>query len=292
MLRVVFEMREDCVNFIGRYFCNPLRSDIKEYPLNLTDFKYRNMFVIDYGRSTMTVGLCFNGTNRSDVLKGFLEFNPNKCMDSMQISADLAFLLSRCVEYSVVRWDLAIDVPVDRERVHMTKDRRKYELSQTSYSNRTEYLGQRNHVGRVKVYNKTAESDLDYALTRLEITLGKLDVHISEFEKYVPEIWIDNPQHELVDYTGLSDTQIVLCDLLRDSPNPEYYMARLSYRMRKKIEPYVIGSGARLCTDVKCVTWIVTQISDYLKEVSVSGNAQKVPDTEEELEKRNPFVDK
>ena len=103
MLRVVFEMREDCVNFIERYFCNPLRSDIKEYPLNLTDFKYRNMFVVDYGRSTMTVGLCFNGTNRSDALKGFLEFNPNKCMDSMQISADLAFLLSRCVEYSVVR---------------------------------------------------------------------------------------------------------------------------------------------------------------------------------------------
>ena len=66
MLRIGFEMRKDCVNAIGSHFANPLRSDIKEYPINLTDFKFRNMFVVDYGRSTMTVGLCFNGTDLYD----------------------------------------------------------------------------------------------------------------------------------------------------------------------------------------------------------------------------------
>lgn len=267
MLRIVFDMRQDCAETIGRRFANPLRSDIKEYPVNFTDFKFRNLFVIDYGRSSMTVGLCFNGSKKEDVFKGFVEFNPNKCMDSMQIHADLSFLLSRCVGYSVSRWDLAIDIPYDRERVHMTKDKRKYELSQTSYSNRTEYLGQRNAPGRVKVYNKTVESELDYSLTRVEITMGKLNDYVGDFGKFVPDIWIDNPQHELVDYTGLSETQIVLCDLLRDSPNPEYYMARIPYRIRKKIEPYVVGSGARLKFNVKCVTQIVTQLEDYLKNI-------------------------
>lgn len=267
MLRIVFDMRQDCAEAIGRRFSNPLRSDIKEYPLNFTDFKFRNLFVIDYGRSSMTVGLCFNGAKKEDVLKGFVEFNPNKCMDSMQIHSDLSFLLSRCVGYSVSRWDLAIDIPYDRERVHMTKDKRKYELSQTSYSNRTEYLGQRNSPGRVKVYNKTVESELDYSLTRVEITMGKLNDYVGDFGKFVPDIWIDNPQHELVDYTGLSETQIVLCDLLRDSPNPEYYMTRIPYRIRKKIEPYVVGSGARLKFNVKCVTQIVTQLEDYLKNI-------------------------
>ena len=267
MLRIVFDMREDCAETIGRRFSNPLRSDIKEYPVNFTDFKFRNLFVIDYGRSSMTVGLCFNGSKKEDVFKGFVEFNPNKCMDSIQIHSDLSFLLSRCVGYSVSRWDLAIDIPYDRERVHMTKDKRKYELSQTSYSNRTEYLGQRNAPGRVKVYNKTVESELDYSLTRVEITMGKLNDYVGDFGKFVPDIWIDNPQHELVDYTGLSETQIVLCDLLRDSPNPEYYMTRIPYRIRKKIEPYVVGSGARLKFNVKCVTQIVTQLEDYLKNI-------------------------
>lgn len=276
MLRIVFDMRQDCAEAIGRRFSNPLRSDIKEYPLNFTDFKFRNLFVIDYGRSSMTVGLCFNGSKKEDVLKGFVEFNPNKCMDSMQIHSDLSFLLSRCVGYSVSRWDLAIDIPYDRERVHMTKDKRKYELSQTSYSNRTEYLGQRNAPGRVKVYNKTVESELDYSLTRVEITMGKLNDYVGDFGKFVPDMWIDNPQHELVDYTGLSDTQIVLCDLLRDSPNPEYYMARIPYRIRKKIEPYVVGSGARLKFNVKCVTQIVSQLEDYLKNICFySGETPK-----------------
>lgn len=286
MLRIGFEMRKDCVNAIGSHFANPLRSDIKEYPINLTDFKFRNMFVVDYGRSTMTVGLCFNGTNKEDSFKGFIEFNPNKCMDSMLIHSDLSFLLSRCVGYSIIRWDLAIDIPFDRERVHMSKDRRKYELSQTSYSNRTEYLGQRNAPGRVKVYNKTAESELNYSLTRLEITMGKISDYVGQFGKFMPEIWIDEPQHELVDYTGLSETQRVLCDLLRDSPNPEYYMSRLSYRMRKKIEPYVVGSGARLDFSIKCVTWIVTQLDEYLKELSlgVGENAQNGAPT------FNPFL--
>lgn len=265
MLRVVFEMRSDCVNDIGRHFANPLRSDIREYPINLTEFKYRNLFVVDYGQSTMTVGIGFNGTNKQESLKGFFEVNPNKCMGSMKIHSDLSYLLCRCVDYSVVRWDLAIDIPHDREHVHMRKDRRKYELSQTSYANRTEYLGQRNAPGRVKVYNKTLESELDYSLTRVEVTMGKLSDYVGQFGKYMPEVWIDNPQLELVEYKGLSVNQRVLCEAVKDSPDPEYYLRQLDYRMRKKIEPYIIGSGVRLNVNVKYVTSIVTQLTDYLK---------------------------
>lgn len=292
MLRVNFEMRKECVTEIGRHFTNILRTDVKEYPQNLTDFKFRYLFVVDCGLSTLTIGMCFNGTNHDDSLKGFFEFNPNKCMESMSVQSDLSYIISRCTGYSVSRWDLAIDIPYDRERVHMTKDKRKYELSQTSYVNRTEYLGQRNTPGRVKVYNKTLESGLDYSLTRVEITMGRLDAYNADFDKYAPCVWVDDPQHELVDYTGLSETQIVLCDLLRDSPNPEYYMPRIPYRVRKKIEPYVIGGGAKLDYDVSCVGWIVAQIEDFLKGLMYFIPEPSCGSSEDisKLEERNPFV--
>lgn len=286
MLRVTFEMRRDCATSIGHHFTNVLRSDIKEYPMNFTEFKFKHLFSISCGESSAIVGLCFNGANRDDALKGFFEFNPNKCMHSLQLQRDLSFILSRCSDYAVKRWDLAIDVPYNREYVHMTKDNRKYELSQTSFVNRTEYLGQRNAPGRVKVYNKTAESNLEYALTRVEITMGNLNSYLSDFEKYVPEIWIDGFQRELVDYTGLSNTQCVLCDLLRESPNPEYFLNRLDYRVRKKIEPYVIGSDARLDFDLNCVSAIVADIREYLNNLVVH-----IPEFDtENYEKDNPFL--
>lgn len=235
----------------------------------------------------MTMGLGFNGHNRDDLLKGFLEFNPNKVMDSPSVDHDIGYLLSRCTTYTVTRWDLAIDIPYNRERVHMVRDKRKFEMSLTSYENRTEYLGQRNNPGRVKLYNKTAESNLNYALTRLEVTMGDLEGFYADFERYMPEVWTDSAQFELVDYTGLSQTQSLLAELLRDSPTPEYYLKRLPYRMRKKLEPYIVGDNARLEFDKSIIYKIVTHIQDYLKGLSVGewGNAQM--GTHETTE--NPF---
>lgn len=296
-LRVSFEMREDCLANIKKHFENALRSDIKMFNPCFSDFKFRYMFSIDYGRSTMTIGLMFNGSKKEDSLKGFLEVNPNKCFDNMMCQNDILFLLSNCVGYSVSRWDLAIDIPVDREIVRMKKDQRKYELSQKSVVDRTEYLGQRSAPGRVKLYNKTIESGLDYPLTRLELTLGGgLDKWHSEFERWCPTVWTSKSVHEGLEESELSDTQKVLVELLRESPDTAQYLSRVNFRVRKKIEPYVMGVDTQLTFDISSVKEIVTQLQNFFKRSTVLewGIAQKGTrsDTaeEDELWTDNPFV--
>jgi len=66
---------------------------------------------------------------------------------------------------------LAIDIPVERTNCFLVKDRRMY-IERRHGKEYTQYLGSKSSkVGRVKLYNKTAEADLDYPLTRLELTL-------------------------------------------------------------------------------------------------------------------------
>lgn len=268
MLRLAFTIREDSVGELRMHLCNPTKAYIKEFPINFTEFKYRNMWNLSYGSSTMTLGIGFNGTRKEQAFDGFIEFNPNKCMSDKLCSYDLAFILSRCVDVEVKRYDLAIDIPYDRELVHMRKDCRKYELHQKSYADRTEYLGQRNNPGRVKLYNKQLESELDFPLTRLEITLGGLNDIGVQLDKYLPEVWTDVSQKEIV--FDLKDTDRVLCELIRDSADPEYYFRQLSYHMRKKLEPYIICGDAKLVFDTKCVESILTEI-DKLVKYSCSG---------------------
>ena len=102
-----------------------------------------------------------------------LEFNPNKCAAHASFLAMLAFLNgnSRPIHTDIKRFDLAVDIAVERENVRLIKDGRVYSLREHGKA-RTEYLGaQASHIGRVKLYNKQAEAKLPYPLTRLEVTL-------------------------------------------------------------------------------------------------------------------------
>lgn len=266
MLRISFELCHDSVNPLNVYLENGLRSDITSYPKDFRDFKYRHMYVIDYGQSTMTIGLVFNGVSKEDNYKCFLEFNPNKCMDNAQCEKDLGWILSCSSVHSVSRWDLAIDLPHPRELVHMKKDNRKFELHQNGFPDRTEYLGQRNKPGRVKMYNKQLESGLDYPLTRFEITMGTLNDASLQLDMYTPYIWIDRAQQEIQDLSLLDSTQRVLVALLKNSDNPEWYMQQLGYRVRKKIEPYVVGTNTQFIPSSKSVMNIVTKIKELVNE--------------------------
>lgn len=97
---------------------------------------------------------------------GFVEFNPNKVCEK---GASLVnYLLGSGFKLELSRYDLAIDFPLARDELRLIKDGRKYgcEIS----NGMTEYLGQRNVPGRVKVYDKQAESKLPAACTRVELT--------------------------------------------------------------------------------------------------------------------------
>lgn len=274
MLRISLEMRQDEVNNILKYYHSVVRMDIAEYPPCFQDFKYRNMFTITYEKgSTMTVGLCFNGTAQGENLKGFIEVNPNKCFIKPQCLVDVYYTLSRCIGWEVSRWDLAIDIPTDRMSVILGKDQRKYELTFKNKEDKTEYLGCRNEVGRVKVYNKTAESKLDYTLTRCEMTLPNYDDKnfFMKLDAIIPEVWIAGTDTG-VDLTGLSDTQALLVELIRQQENPTIWLKRLEYRQRKKIEPYVFDGYKRLKVDITCIEYIIDELRDFFNPELVLSN--------------------
>lgn len=118
----------------------------------------------------VTVGLGFNKDKSVDFLTGFIEFNPNKSAKHAYYLLD-HFQSRYKVRYELSRWDYAVDVPIARSSVLVARDSRKYECHISNAC--TTYLGMRNQVGRVKVYDKTAESHLTQDWTRIEVTYGR-----------------------------------------------------------------------------------------------------------------------
>lgn len=102
-----------------------------------------------------------------------LEFNPNKVADHEIFKTVHGLLLKSCRQplTRIARFDLAIDIPVDRANCFLVKDRRLY-IERRHGTEFTQYLGAKSSsAGRVKLYNKAAEAKLNYPLTRLELTL-------------------------------------------------------------------------------------------------------------------------
>lgn len=126
----------------------------------------------------------------------------------------------------VKRWDLACDVPVTRSDVQLFKDKRKYTQFYMSKEDYTEYLGQSDSAGRIKVYNKTLESQLDYDLTRIEVTLDSYGY--SDLLHWWPEIYKTN-------VIPLDSDKLVV-GLLREIPTDrrDFYMRKISDRRTKQ----------------------------------------------------------
>ena len=102
-----------------------------------------------------------------------LEFNPNKVGSNPYFSVIHELLTTNCRKplSRIARFDLAIDIPVERTKCFLVKDRRLY-IERRHGVEFTQYLGAKSSsVGRVKLYNKSEEAKLDYPLTRLELTL-------------------------------------------------------------------------------------------------------------------------
>lgn len=102
-----------------------------------------------------------------------LEFNPNKVgyHPIFKVIHSLLVRNARKPLSRIARFDLAVDIPVDRAKCFLVKDRRLY-IERRHGVEYTQYLGAKSSmVGRVKLYNKTVEAKLAYPLTRLELTL-------------------------------------------------------------------------------------------------------------------------
>lgn len=211
---------------------------------------YRNQFSIqlDGGRSFwLGVGLNEYGKARpSDGCK--VEYNPNKVWPERP----LLWLLRQCwkrarlVEPCALKaWDLAVDWPEPRQRFRLRKDARVYEERTASAADCTQYVGQRNAPGRVKLYNKQLEAGLDGPCTRLEVTLGGL-----WGPQEVAAVW---PRvYRLADYQAtaeaaqLNDTDRFILLTLLDAPDR---VRELGRRKAQRMQALLEQAGAVVAFD-------------------------------------------
>ena len=143
-----FEMRgENAQRLMDVYSFNPHVESWCSNKLSVCRYNYR--FKLKDGNS-FYVGFSPNWkkVNRYTTC-GRIEFNPSKvCLDS-----EFRFLYGQLLTFipsfrlRPVRFDLAIDLPVARDKVYLLKDKRLYEEYSYSAINRTQYLGVRNNHG-------------------------------------------------------------------------------------------------------------------------------------------------
>lgn len=166
-------------------------------------FRYQTAFRIDDDRSFwLGHGLISSGTL---VERYRLEANPNKVGNDPNFQLIREFLVRNSRENfcRTPRFDLAIDIPVDRSQCFLVKDRRLY-IERRHGAEFTQYLGSKSSsVGRVKLYNKTAEAKLDYPLTRLELTL---DPSKPYEEVNFPKVYVIDQAAMTMDGVRLTET--------------------------------------------------------------------------------------
>lgn len=145
-------------------------SDATNFYTSTRSGSYRLLWAFHFGEGdeVATVGLGLNSGGRVDETKGFFEFNPNKIAHEQNFYGIRNHLENYQVKFRAKRFDLALDYPCPRKDMMLIKDKRKYEYHCSNSV--TEYLGQRNKPGRVKLYDKQQESNLSKPLTRLEMT--------------------------------------------------------------------------------------------------------------------------
>lgn len=240
-LRLAFDMKNNMELFMEymQKACDfDTRFDVN-YTQTFSNFRYRHFWniYIEEDDVSFAIGMTLNG-KKDEKTKGWIEFNPNKCMNSSPFVEFLYRFNSYTVSREIVRYDLAIDIPLSRGLCKLVKtSKRQYKYIDADGI--TEELGKHNTVGFSKLYDKSKESNLNYSLTRFEITLDR----DTRPEKVWPKIVIADYQ-QTIDFASkeLSPKDSVFVELLKDCDNFGFYYNQLDYRTRKKFEPYVLSS--------------------------------------------------
>lgn len=132
-----------------------------------------------------------------------VEFNPNKVQDNKI----LLYILDLSSEWYIKRLDMACDLKVNILDIIYDKGLKRSVMTiSNGFDDKTYRIGKGN--GHVKIYNKKKESnlDIDYDLTRIEITMEYEDFLISnmiiyKFDKTVfPEIYLQKYCYSFSDY--------------------------------------------------------------------------------------------
>ncbi len=136
--------------------------------------------------ATVLIGR-YGPNQREPYPEAVLDVNPAKCDSSLVSFIVRSLSLGSDSPPSVVRYDLAIDLPLPRDQVYLLPENgRHYCKIVNSDHAMTEYIGRRQHHGYIKLYDKTAEASLDRIVTRLELTID----FDHEIPRFIPNVVI------------------------------------------------------------------------------------------------------
>lgn len=190
-----------------------------------------------------------------------IKFNPNKYWTSPVLARLNDWVAKECDTGVVVKFDYAVDVPARLSdiQVHSRKEPGLYKG--------TRYYGQRNKHGRLKIYDKKEESDLDVVTSRVEWTFanGKPIVFDDVY-------WLTGGPAPLPDVTELGPRSYTLARMLLGirslGGDVREYLELCDRRTVKKLEPYTIGSGVQLLSS--CYDSLSRLLQAYCDALSVS----------------------
>lgn len=195
-----------------------------------------------------------------------IKFNPNKYWNSELFPKLLEWLDYNCDNGALVKFDFAVDVPA------RIKDLQVHSRKEPGLYKGTLYYGQRNKHGRLKIYDKKAESELPDDVTRVEWTFccGKPLV-------FDDVLWLTNGPEPLPDARELGKSYAyarLLLTIRSLGGDVGEALGYLDRRTAKKLEPYTIGSGVQLMGDGSDV--LVPLLRAYCTALSVSFKSEGV----------------
>lgn len=206
-------------------------------------FAYSVLFKVYIKNSTssFSIGLGFNGLRSADKNSCFIEFNPNRVGKSIELTRVLDYMAYLNIAFDISLYDIAIDIPIFKKYVSLIKDKRVYRkfVYDCEGVNVTEYLGSTSDYGRVKLYNKTIESELDYNLTRLELTTNSSDFAV--ISRQLPQLLVCGSLN-LFDDSKLTKSDFVLLQLLWLSGDASFYFKQLWKDKQLKLSSYINSS--------------------------------------------------
>lgn len=173
-----------------------------------------------------------------------IEFNPNKARDNGLI----LHILDKFGNWYLKAFDLAIDIPVNILDILVDiSGRRKMQTISYGADNLTYNFGKGD--GRIKIYNKKNESDLNIVghLTRVEVTKEFDDFPISNIKRFTlddnifPYLYLNQYVFSFSDYTCKDKTLMAILYAVQSG----YPIKEVSRVYRKKLKG-LLEAGSRI----------------------------------------------
>jgi hypothetical protein len=226
---------------------------------------WRYFWSFEIGGSSVRLGIGWNSSQgKTFYEKGMLQFNPNKVGGTKEIELLLVKVAKFLKLFELKRFDIAVDIPVKRLNTRLQRDKRGYEFIDHGRGV-TEYLGTRNKPGRIKLYDKTRESNLAEDYTRLELTCSG-DWDISEIKAMFPSVYAwDDSKHDYKTRDWVRALGLALARLIDYSEPVDPYLSMLSYKARNKVLEFL--SSPCIVLNDTALEHVMNQVCKWSKKL-------------------------